>query len=219
VHAGAASLLAEIAFETGDLKSAARIAEDFRRRQEAWAGAPDTITARLLKMERLAGTVDDDKLRAERAEFMDDWGRQASRVRFMRGVEWLLGFAAQVESKADADEAMGALPSYAPIPMGQRTAFNDEALGRTRFFAGDIAGAVAALGRASRMCVAIDEPFRHVRSHLLLGRALEAKGDTGGACDAYRVVVAAWGSTKPAKPASTSAAHAKDRLRALACAR
>ncbi len=214
VHAGAATLLVEIAVETGEVRVASRTAEDFLRRQGAWSGSPDAATARMLKIERLAGAIDDDKLRAARATFLDEWGRQASRVRFLRGVEWILGYASQVDSKADADEAMRVLPSYAPVPIGQRTALNDEALGRTRLFAGDIDGAVTALGRASRMCVALDDPFRHVRAHLLLGRALEAKGDTAGACAAYGVVLASWGA---AKPKSTSATQAKERARALAC--
>ena len=214
VHAGASTLLVEIAVETGELRVASRTAEDFLRRQGAWSGSPDAATARMLKIERLAGAIDDDKLRAARATFLDEWGRQASRVRFLRGVEWILGYASQVDSKADADEAMRVLPSYAPVPIGQRTALNEEALGRTRLFAGDVDGAVTALGRASRMCVALDDPFRHVRAHLLLGRALEAKGDPAGACAAYGVVLTSWGA---AKPRSVSASQAKDRARALAC--
>jgi serine/threonine-protein kinase len=214
-HAGAALLLAEIAVETGDVRGAARPASDFLRRQVAWSGTPDGATARLLKIQRLAGAISDDELRASRAKFLEDWGRLASRTRFVRGVEWVLGHGGIVESKTDADDALRELPAFAPIPIGQRTAMNDDALGRARLFAGDAAGAAVPLARAAHMCTAMDDPFRHVRAHLLLGRALEAS-DPSGACDAYKRVLERWGA---AKPKSVTADEAQSRMRALACKR
>jgi serine/threonine-protein kinase len=208
-------LIAEALVESGDLHAAARVAGDFLRRQVAWSGTPDAATARLLKIERLAGAISEDDLRASRAKFLEEWGRLSSRTRFVRGVEWVLGHGGLVESKADADDALRELPAFSPIPVGQRTSMNDDALGRARLFAGDVAGAVAPLRRASRMCTAMDDPFRHVRVHLLLGRALEAS-DAAAACDTYKVVIERWGD---AKPRSVTAEEAKTRMRALSCKR
>jgi serine/threonine-protein kinase len=208
VHAAAASFLTELSIETGDLQGAARIAESFLRRQTAWMGAPDAATGRMLRVERLAGLVDDAALRASRATFLEGWTRQSSRVRFVRGVAWLVGYGDLVETREDAEEALRELPSYEPVPVGQRSAFNDEVLGRTLLYAGRSAEAVTPLTRAARMCTALDDPFRHVRAQLLLGEALEARGDTSGACLAYGRVLEAWGT---AQPRSVTADRARER--------
>jgi serine/threonine-protein kinase len=57
-------------------------------------------------------------------------------------------------------------------------------------------------------------PFGHVHAALDLGRALEAKNDTPGACDAYAKVLARFGK---AKPRSVSAEAARARRSALRC--
>ncbi len=127
----------------------------------------------------------------------------------------MLGYASQVETKADAAEALAVMPSFGAVPVGLRTALNDEAAGRVFLFGGHAADAIAPLTRASRMCNGLDDPFRHVHSRALLGRALEAAGDTKGACEAYRDVVSRWGH---ATPRSVTATASRDRLRALGCA-
>jgi serine/threonine-protein kinase len=214
VHATAARFLVELAIETGDVPGAARIAESFLKRQGAWSGAPDAETGRMLRVERLGGVIDDAELEQARAAFLEGWTRQSSRVRFVRGVAWLDGYAAMVETKEDAAEALRELPAYAPIPVGLRTALNDEALGRTELLAGRVDDAVGPLARAAHMCNALDDPFRHVRAQLLLGQALEARGDAGGACSEYAEVLAWWGA---ARPRSVTAERAKDRRARLAC--
>jgi serine/threonine-protein kinase len=57
-------------------------------------------------------------------------------------------------------------------------------------------------------------PFAHLRGEVLLGRALEAKGDRAGACAAYASVVRRWGG---AKPRSVTAEDAAARASALKC--
>jgi hypothetical protein len=52
--------------------------------------------------------------------------------------------------------------------------------------------------------------------HLLLGQALEAKGDNAGACEAYGFILDRW---KNPKPRSITVEKAKERTKALACAR
>ncbi|HEX8792044.1 MAG TPA: serine/threonine-protein kinase [Polyangiaceae bacterium] len=214
VHASAAHFLVELALETGDVPGAARIAQDFIKRQGAWSGAPDGETGRMLHVERLAGLIDDAELRRSRAAFLEDFVRQSSRVRFVRGVAWLDAYAATADTQQDAEEALRELAAWGPVPVGLRTSFNDEALGRTDLLAGRIDDATAHLARAAHMCDALDDPFRHVHAQLQLGSALEGKGDTAGACAAYGEVLAWWGS---AKPRSTSAEQAKERRARLAC--
>ena len=170
----------------------------------------------MLRVLRLGGTLDDAGFRSRRSEFLDAWTHQGARVRFVRGVAWLLGYASQVETRADATEALLAMPSFGTIPVGLRTALNDEAMGRVLLRGGREGEAIAPLRRASRMCNGLDDPFRHVRSHALLGRALEATGDVKGACEAYGYVVAQWGR---ATPRSVTATASRERLRALRCAR
>src|SRR5205823_6022746 len=77
-------------------------------------------------------------------------------------------------------------------------------------------GGVAELETATRHCAALWEPFVHTRAHAWLGEALKAKGDRAGACAAYAVVLARWGS---AKPPSVTAQKARSRAAALGCTR
>ena len=72
-------------------------------------------------------------------------------------------------------------------------------------------GSPAAFGR-----IALDDPVSYVRANETLGRALEAKGDKQGACEAYAAVLARWGG---ATPRSTTAERTKARVAALGCSR
>jgi hypothetical protein len=129
-------------------------------------------------------------------------------------VAWFLGYAAQSATKEDAAEALLELPRAGFLPTGQRSAFADEALGRTFLLAGRPAEAVPHLSRAARMCTALDEPFLHVRARLLLGEALAETGEKARACDELGSVVKQWGD---AKPSSVTASKAKNEMRALGC--
>jgi hypothetical protein len=55
----------------------------------------------------------------------------------------------------------------------------------------------------------------HVHAQLDLGTALERRGDTKGACDAFGDVLALWGN---ATPRSASADVAREGIRRLRCA-
>jgi serine/threonine-protein kinase len=81
--------------------------------------------------------------------------------------------------------------------------------------AGRAADALPYLRRGAATCLALDEPIEHTRAHYFLGQALEATGDTAGACTAYGVVVARWGSA----PSSVTLEKARARVRALGCAK
>jgi hypothetical protein len=74
--------------------------------------------------------------------------------------------------------------------------------------------AIDPLRRASKMCAALDYPFVQGRAKLLLGQALEEKGDTEGACLMYGDVIRWWGN---ATPRSASGEKAKERAKKLGC--
>jgi eukaryotic-like serine/threonine-protein kinase len=72
------------------------------------------------------------------------------------------------------------------------------------------------LATAARTCDALSEPFYSVRAAYELGLAREGLGKPDGACEAYRGVLARWGA---AKPRSVTADKARERMKALGCAR
>jgi len=80
--------------------------------------------------------------------------------------------------------------------------------------AGKIDEAIPFLRKATTRCVGMLAPFQQTHAHLWLGQALETKGDTKGACSAYKVVLDRWGN---AKPKSLTADQARVRTTALAC--
>lgn len=128
---------------------------------------------------------------------------------------WLAAWAATAETKADADDAFSrlraahlTLPAYAPgLPRLS---------GRALRLAGRVDEAVADLEPASRSCLALSAPHADLQASYELGLALEARRDKQAACDAFRVVVEAWGDQR--KPPLT-ARRAKKRMLALACKR
>jgi len=99
------------------------------------------------------------------------------------------------------------------FPLLQRST-PDAEIGRTYFLADKIDEAIPHLKRAASKCFIYHDPFTILGSSLLLGRALEQKGDNKGACDAYGKVLARWGN---AKPRSVTADEARERSRKLGC--
>lgn len=75
--------------------------------------------------------------------------------------------------------------------------------------AGRHAEAVAPLRLAVAECGATESPRPWVRAALLLGKALEANGDTRGACDAYAKILVRWGTAKRSVTADEARAHSK----------
>jgi serine/threonine-protein kinase len=122
--------------------------------------------------------------------------------------------------RAEAAAAIAAAPAGALGPGAELRPrvpieIADAFTGRAMLLVGQAADAARFLRVATASCHAFDHPFEHTRAHLWLGRALEATGDTAGACAAYGVVVQRWGKVKPK---SVSADEARDRRRALHCA-
>jgi serine/threonine-protein kinase len=218
-HVEPVRLLLDVYEETGDAKRAAKVADDFRARHEAWIGKPamgegalDGTWPRILALSRRAGSLPaaayaaarDEWLRTARATLSPSWTREL----------WVPAYAVPAESPEEGREAVDALPAFLPLPPARELTLIDGAAGKVLLLAGRDGDALPFLRRAAASCLVLDDPVGHTRAHAALGQALEATGDVPGACAAWRVVVDRWGA---AKPRSRSADRARERLRALRC--
>jgi serine/threonine-protein kinase len=124
--------------------------------------------------------------------------------------------AVQVETPDDATKALAALADFGAVPPAfLPLTLAEGGIGNTYRLAGRIDDALAWLDPAVLACRALDHPVEYVRAVLHRGMALEAKGDTTGACAAYAIVVDRWGA---AKPRSVTADEARARAKKLGCA-
>jgi serine/threonine-protein kinase len=219
-HFEAAAMLVSVLDETGRTREAAKEAERFLERRDAWVPEPradDFAVARdrtpeMLDVERRAGTLAAEAFEEKRAGWVKDWSERGGR--WLAPFAWIHGYAAIASDAADAAAAARArgkdmeLPAFAPLSMVAAAA------GRAAFLGGDAAHARPELERAARDCRAFSHPFEHTRSLALLGRLLEDAGDKAGACGAYERVLGRWGK---AEPASVTAEDARKRAAALGC--
>jgi serine/threonine-protein kinase len=220
VHALPARALVEVYTETGQPDRAAAIAQDFMSRRDAWL--PDAFvedfaiandpTVPMLQAERLGGRIGDGPLRAQR----DAWSAALlSTVEpGYRGYVWIHGYAGTAATREDAVEAIAAAPRFAPLPALALKTIADGSLGHVYLLADRIDDALPYLQRASRTCLAVEHPSSHTRALIDLAAALEAKGDTQGACAADAAVLTRWGK---AKPRSVTADRARTQAKALGC--
>jgi hypothetical protein len=73
----------------------------------------------------------------------------------------------------------------------------DSAIGNTFLMAGKPDDALVFLSRAAHSCFALGTAIDQVPALERMGQAFARKGDTKGACEAYRQVLARWGEAKP----------------------
>ncbi len=216
-HLLAALLLVGIARETGDSALASRAAWSFVSRSDAWsktaqgdAGLDASLT--LARQSVRAGGLSQAEFEAHRAAWLEAHRRTLAQP----GLVWTYAFAATAETREEAIAALDVLPAYAPLTSFVYYAgIPDAEIGSTYLRAGKVDEALPYLTRAASNCGAFRHPFVHTRAELELGQALEEKGDTRRACQAYGKVVSRWGA---ARPRSVSAEKARARLAALACA-
>lgn len=225
VHVLPIMLEVSILAETGHLDEAGKRAMEALDRASAWSSSllsesldvpTYSFEPRMLHMAFRAGAIDEASYRRR----LDVWARGARAGR-VRGEEivWALSSAIRVDTPAEAAEALAVMPASVknnggklgiwPVmwgPYGAKALLQD----------GRIDEAIAQLRDSTAACTAFIEPIVHTRAHLWLGEALEKKGDTKGACDAYAVVASRWGH---ATPRSTTAQEAQKRSVALGCAR
>jgi serine/threonine-protein kinase len=221
-HGSVARMLAAIAGEVGRDQDAARIALDFLDRRDAWEPEPNAedvalagdATPPLLLAALRGGAI----TRAEFAVRRDTWlrGWTARLTPVSKPYLWLYGYAAVTADAEGARRAFEALPSFEPLPPFRPLTLVDASVGLTYLHAGRTGEAITWLEQATKSCTALQFPVKHTQAHLWLGQAREAAGDKPGACAAYQVVLARWGR---AKPRSVTADKARERVRALACAK
>jgi len=148
----------------------------------------------------------------------DEWIASQQQARgSMKGAAALGIYALGLQTPDEAREALRLFPQVVPPPV---TSFKDPpamaaAFGRLYLLTGQPRQALPYLQQTVKACDTLRSPIEHTRSAWLLGQALEATGDTAGACTAYAQVLRRWGD---ASPPSLTAARAHERSRALRCA-
>jgi serine/threonine-protein kinase len=209
-HLGVALLLMDIYIETNRPKEAARVADDYLKRKDAWVRShrsdEDSISMywALFRAKSMS--------REAFLETRDAWAR--AHASDARPISPLSSYASGVETAEEAREALALFPD---IKLPRVISEKDSRLpmiGKLYILAGRASEALPVLERTVKSCYALMAPMVHTRATLHLGQALEASGDQRGACAAYANVLARWSN---AKPASVTATKARERSRALRC--
>ncbi len=217
LHSGPQQQLAFIAYETGDVQKAARIADAFLKIIPALTPSPmrsDPTTWTLEYMFR-TGRISKGDLEEKRKSWLKE--REANRTQQenqrLAPFRWAQLYAGFAENIDEAREALTALPDFLPLPPdSRRPAAFDAELGKTYALAGKFDEALPPLRKVTSECITLGSPIPQTRSFYFLGMALEGKGDVEGARKAYQTVVDRWGS---AKPKSRTAEEARKRLKVL----
>jgi len=219
VHSGPQQQLAYIAYETGDVDKAARIADAFLKILPALTPGPNNADPTMWTEEYLYRThkVTKADLDEKRKAWLKD--REANRTqqenRRLAPFRWAQLYAAFAENLDEAREALDKLPEFLPLPPESRhTAAFDAELGKTYALAGKYDDALPPLRAVTKACIALGSPIPQTRSFYFLGMALEGKGDIEGARKAYHTVLDRWGGHE-GKLKSRTVEEAKKRLKVL----
>jgi serine/threonine-protein kinase len=211
IHALYAGMLVHIYTETGRLKDAAQIADDYLKRKDVWVGASMLYgsTMHMLRTLLHAGVLSKKAFADKRAE----WLGQSDKLNDTESLRlWVITFVKWIQQPEEAEEALAA---FAKLPLGARSQesmrFYGAAIGQAYLLAGRVDEALPFLRREGRPCTGP----ANIPPDLPLGQALEQKGDLAGACAAYGAVLDRWGD---GRPRSVTADKARARARALGCA-
>jgi serine/threonine-protein kinase len=203
-----------LAEERGDRAALDKRITEFLARQSAWAPDATRLDGRLFAAQRRAGLVSVEESRGA----VRRWRHEVEPTFRNRELRWVTLWAATVVSPEDAREALDAWNLDDAAARGSLTVAGDPDrwldVGRTHLLADKVDEAIVELGRASRACRALSDPFLAAQSARLLGDALARKGDAAGACAAYASVIARWGH---ATPRSVTAEAARDGMKRLLC--
>jgi serine/threonine-protein kinase len=211
-----------LALEEGRTSAAADIANQFLARRAGWTPYA-LFDSRILALGalRLAGKLSPATFATERTRWLEEDARRPTGTRAggqwgqNAGYRWVVAFAMSANSKEEAAEALEALPRFLPLPDPVTRATEiDGAIGNVYRLAGRLDEAIPFLRRAARACLVFEFPVEHTWATLHLGEALEATGDRDGACEAFSVVLARWGTTN--RP-SRGAIVARNGIATLRC--
>jgi hypothetical protein len=124
---------------------------------------------------------------------------------------WLRTRAALVETEADAQAALAALPSNG-LPPYQGGGIYHLSVGKVLLLSGRTNEAADWFVRAVGSCRTLSAPVTWVRAHYWLGRVRQAQGNTQAACQAYATVLEHWGHATLATATVTATRRASDAL-------
>jgi serine/threonine protein kinase/tetratricopeptide (TPR) repeat protein len=210
LHGRLAQLLVDLYTETGRIKEAGRIADDYSKRKAGWVSSPAPFDNRSMRM--YWAMLRADVLSRDRfVEKRDAWLREVEpATRGLQRSKVLALYAIGIENESEAREALLLFPDLdAPADTDSR-----RTLGRLYALTGRARDALPYLEKAARSCTALSSPIEYVRTSFYLGQVEEATADTAGACAAYGNVLARWGD---AAPASRTVRKARTRWNALGC--
>jgi serine/threonine protein kinase len=220
-HSRAAAMGAELAEERGDLVTAGKRAKAFLEKRDAWEEVPERddaaveqdFTMVLAGLARAGGAIDEARLESIRASFLREWDD----VRFgYRPDVWIGAYAKPARTPEAARAGVAHLAEFGAIPPFTAVTVDYAHAGHALLLAGEIDAAIPVLRLAANSCDFAFDPIAIIRAALWWGEALEAKGDTKGACDAYGMVLHHW---EHATPRSITADEARTHAKALGCAK
>lgn len=217
MHGWVTGHLAAAYWESGRPKEAGAAADALLARYAGLEEHPfgDPLRMALHRYQLRAGTIDAARYRAIREEWLAGFSEtmKARGTTTNRGFAWLYGYAVELDTRAEAEEALAALPDYEPLAVNVReSAIREAALGHVLLLAERPEEALPHLRSAEGACYALTSSWLEIGSKLWLGQALEATGDAAGARAMYEQVLARWGQ---ARPASRTADEARRRLAKL----
>jgi hypothetical protein len=217
-HAPPEEVLLDVLEEQGEPRRALAEGEAYERHAAAWTpDAPYGAPVRIAFLRHELGQTDRGTLETT----LDTLHRQT----LARGgwqFCWTSELGLLVSNAEQASEVL------AEVPEGgawRDSDFYPIGLGRTLLLSGQPEKAIEPLRVAANSCGILmndlvpafyESTIWWMRAHVLLGEALEKTGDPTGACAAYAVVMDRW---RNAKPRSITLEKARDRSRALACAK
>lgn len=205
--------------ELGEPVEAATVADADPRRMRAWPDRDaigDDPRPILYATATRGGLRTADERDSALREWIATWSPHLQPVE--RASLWLVGYAIPAETREDAEKALVALKDYSPVPpfVMNGAGWTPPTVGKVYSLAGRAEDALPSLRLATKSCsIPLANPISFMHSELHLAQALEASGDVAGACDAYGVVLARWGSAKQ----SVTVATASARARVLGCVR
>jgi serine/threonine-protein kinase len=216
VHVIAPRMRIALYHEMGRDLDAARAAGEFLKERDSWLtdnnrSFRNDATLLMLRAQQRAGVITPAAYVDGRREFIERWRRSTE---IDPGTLWIYAWAEPAETRAEAEEALAARPDPPPPLTNYRNGDVFYAPAQLAFLVGRYDDALPGLKKGAASCNLLDEPFRVMRFHQMLGQVLEAKGDKPGACAAYRFIVDRWGA---AKPKSITADFARTRSKALGC--
>jgi serine/threonine protein kinase len=207
------SIQVTILEEMGELDRAVALAEAYLKRRPVLVhDAAGRYLGTVLWAQHLAGRLPDAEFREKR----EAWAQEARKANAPFSNAWFEYYAQTAVTAADARGALEALPRYAPLPAYEGIVNREREMGHVLLLAGRVDEAVAHLRRAVTACSSQWSLPSHQLAAEMLGEALEAQGNTQGACDSYGEVLEHWGN---ARPRSRTADAARTHGKKLGCAK